>query len=178
MQKKNFLSCLVSEIQLFVYIFGQISKWPPEVRKGWLVKFFEVSYYQKNFQPPTVHNSEDRGGVKMPYDFLFTFVTFNQQTADLEKKDYSLEWPAYQDERVEGPNISESWTGTKLGPQTRFVNKQLTDISKKFFPPKFIYRFFVWLALMNNLTNFQPNSKVRSWRYWGQRVCSATVLPQ
>ena len=26
----------------------------------------------------------------MPYDFLFTFVTFNQQTADLEKKDYSL----------------------------------------------------------------------------------------
>ena len=175
--EKIFLSCLVSEIQLFVYIFGWISKWPPEVRKGSLVKFFEVSYYQKNFQPPTVHNSEDRGGVKMPYDFLFTFVTFNQQTADLEKKDYSLEWPAYQDERVEGPNISESWTGTKLGPQTCFVNKQLTDISKKFFPPKFIYRFFVRLALMNNLTNFQPNSKVRSWRYWGQRVCSATVLP-
>ena len=48
--------------------------------------------------------------------FLFTFVTFNQQTAGLEKKDYSLEWPAYQDERVDGPNISVSWTGTKLGP--------------------------------------------------------------
>ena len=31
--------------------------------------------------------------------FLFTFVTFNQQTAGLEKKDYSLEWPAYQDKR-------------------------------------------------------------------------------
>ena len=31
---KNFLSCLVSEIQLFVYIFGWISKWRPEVRKG------------------------------------------------------------------------------------------------------------------------------------------------
>ena len=29
--EKNFLSCLVSEIQLFVYIFGQNSKWPPEV---------------------------------------------------------------------------------------------------------------------------------------------------
>ena len=129
--EKNFLSCLVSEIQLFVYIFGWISKWPPEVRKGSLVKFFEVSYYQKNFQPPTVHNSEDRGGVKMPYDFLFTFVTFNQQTADLEKKDYSLEWLTYQDKRVEGPNISESWTGTKLGPQTCFVNKQLTDVNKK-----------------------------------------------
>ena len=86
MQKKIFLSCLVSEIQLFVYIFGWISKWPPEVRKGSLVKFFEVSYYQKNFQPPTLPNSEDRGGMKMPYDFfLFTFVTISQQTAGLEK---------------------------------------------------------------------------------------------
>merc|ERR1712079_762491 len=84
--EKNFLSCLVSEIQLFVYIFVQISKWLPEVQKGSLVKFFEVSYYQKNFQPPTVHNSEDRGGMKMPYDFLFTFVTFSKQTAGLEKK--------------------------------------------------------------------------------------------
>ena len=74
--EKFFLSCLVSEIQLFVYIFGWISKWPPEVRKGSLVKFFEVSYYQKNFQPPTVHNSEDRGGVKMPYDFFVYICDF------------------------------------------------------------------------------------------------------
>ena len=131
MQKKIFLSCLVSEIQLFVYIFGWISKWPPEVRKGSLVKFFEVSYYQKNFQPPTLPNSEDRGGMKMPYDFLFTFVTFSKQIAGLEKKSYSLEWPAYQDERVERPNIYLSWTVTKLGPQTCFVNKQLTDVNKK-----------------------------------------------
>ena len=42
--EKNFLSCLVSEIQLFVYIFRQNSKWPPEVGKGSPVKFFEVSY--------------------------------------------------------------------------------------------------------------------------------------
>ena len=69
--------------------------------------------------------------------FLFTFVTFNQQTAGLEKKDYNLEWPAYQDKRVEGPNISASWTATQLGPQTCFVNKQLTDI--------------------NNLTKFRQN---------------------
>ena len=47
--KKFFLSCLVSEIQLFVYIFGQNSKWPPEVQKGSLAKFFEVSYYQNFF---------------------------------------------------------------------------------------------------------------------------------
>ena len=39
--EKISLSCLVSEIQLFVYIFGQNSKWPPEVRK--------VSYYQNFF---------------------------------------------------------------------------------------------------------------------------------
>ena len=74
--EKFFLSCLVSEIQLFVYIFGQISKWLPEVQKGSLVKFFEVSYYQKNFQPPTVPNSEDRGGMKMPYDFFVYICDF------------------------------------------------------------------------------------------------------
>ena len=71
-----FLPCLVSEIQLLVYIFGQNTKWPPEVRKGSLVKFFEVSYYQKNFQPPTLPNSEDRGGMKMPYDFFVYICDF------------------------------------------------------------------------------------------------------
>ena len=78
MQKKIFFSCLVSEIQLFVYIFGWISKWPPEVRKGSLVKFFEVSYYQKNFQPPTLPNSEDRGvdvfSGNTTYEFLLRIV--------------------------------------------------------------------------------------------------------
>ena len=58
--------------------------------------------------------------------FLFTFLTFSKQIAGLEKKSYSLEWPANKDEREERPNITVSWTGTKLGPQTCFVNKQLT----------------------------------------------------
>ena len=31
-------------------------------------------------------NSEDRGGMKMPYDFLFTFLSFSKQTAGLGKK--------------------------------------------------------------------------------------------
>ena len=51
----------------------------------------QVSYYQKNFQPSTVHNSEDRGGMKMPHDFLFTFLSFSKQTAGLGKKSDSLE---------------------------------------------------------------------------------------
>ena len=51
---KNFLSCLVSEIQLFVYIFGQNSKWRPEVRKGSheyynLTKFRQNRIKNKNF---------------------------------------------------------------------------------------------------------------------------------
>ena len=74
--------------------------------------------------------------------FLFTFVTFNQQTAGLEKKSDSLEWPARKDKRVEGPNISVSWTGTQLGPQTCFVNKQLTDINKNFCAPGFLTWFW------------------------------------
>ena len=48
--------------------------------------------------------------------FLFTFLSFSKQIAGLEKKFYSMEWPAYQDKRVEGPNNSVSWTGKKLGP--------------------------------------------------------------
>ena len=86
MQKKICLPCLVPEISLFVYIFGQNSKWPPEVRKGSLVKFFEVLYYQKNFQPPTVHNSEDRGGVKMPYDFFVYICDYKSTNSWLGKK--------------------------------------------------------------------------------------------
>ena len=78
--------------------------------------------------------------MKMPYDFLFTFVTFSKQTAGLEKNFYSMEWPANKDERVDRPNITVSWTGTKLGPQTCFVNKQLTDISKIFKP----FGFLTW----------------------------------
>ena len=44
--KQIFLACLVSEIQLFVYILGGNSKWPPEVQRGSLLKFFDVSYYR------------------------------------------------------------------------------------------------------------------------------------
>ena len=80
--------------------------------------------------------------MKMPYDFLFTFVTFSKQTAGLEKKSDSLEWPAHQDKRVDGPNISVSWTGTKLGPNMYFVNKQLTDVSKIFKPGWFLTWFW------------------------------------
>ena len=31
-----------------------------------------------------MNKSEDRGGMKLPYDFLFTFVTINQKTAGLK----------------------------------------------------------------------------------------------
>ena len=47
-----------------------------EVDMELVVKFFEVSYYQKNFQPPTVPNSQDRGGMKMPYDFFVYICDF------------------------------------------------------------------------------------------------------
>ena len=44
----------------------------------------------------------------MPYDFLFTFLTISQQTAGLEKKDYSLEQLANQDKRLDGHYICVS----------------------------------------------------------------------
>ena len=84
--EKIFLSCLVSEIQLFVYIFGRNSKWSPEVRKGSPVKFFEVSYYQKFFQLFIVHKSEDRGSMKLPYDFFVYICDYKSTNSWLGKK--------------------------------------------------------------------------------------------
>ena len=61
----------------------------------------------------------------MPYHFLFTFVTINQQTADLEKYDYRMEWPANQDKCLDVLNISVSSTKGKGEPYMCYVNKQL-----------------------------------------------------
>ena len=77
--------CRITSILVFVRNFSRkICETTLKIRyrKGSPVKFFEVSYYQKNFQLSTVHKSEDRGGMKMPYDFLFTFVTFSKQIAE------------------------------------------------------------------------------------------------
>ena len=78
--KNFFLSCLVSEIQLFVYIFGWNSKWPPEVQKGSPVKFFEVSYYQNFFSPLQFIKVKIVGVWNCPMIFVFTFVTTYKST--------------------------------------------------------------------------------------------------
>ena len=122
--------CRITSILVFVRKFSRkICETTLKIRyrKGSPVKFFEVSYYQKNFQLSTVHKSEDRGGMKMPYDFFVYICDYKSTNSWLGKKDYSLEWLSYQDKHVDGPNISVSWTGTQLGPQMCFVNKQLTD---------------------------------------------------
>ena len=91
--------------------------------------------------------------------FLFTFVTFSKQTAGLEKKSYSLEWPAYHDKRVEGPNIYVSWTGTKLGPQTCFINKQLTNGIK-------FQMLFEHNVVSNVTSNQEPLHKIQIKHYF------------
>ena len=77
------------------------------------------------FELLKVHKSEDRGSIKMPYHFLFTFVTINQQIADLEKYDYTMEWPANQDKCLGVLNISVLLMGGKWQLYLCFVNKQL-----------------------------------------------------
>ena len=93
--------------------------------------FWSFLLPKKISAPPRFLIVKIEGVWKCLMIFLFTFVTFSKQTAGLEKKFYSMEWPANKDKRVEGSNITVSWTGTKLGPQTCFVNKQLTDVNKK-----------------------------------------------
>ena len=60
----------------------------------------------------------------MPYDFLFTFKTIDQQTADLEKNDCSMEWPAHQDKCI--------CNGYEIHPDKLFC-KQTADLFYKFF---------------------------------------------
>ena len=50
----------------------------------------------------------------MPYDFFVYICDYESTKSWLEKKDYSLEWLAYQDKHVDGPNISVSWTKSWL----------------------------------------------------------------
>ena len=64
----------------------------------------------------------------MPYDFLFTFLSFSKQTAGLGKKSDSLEWPPYKDEHVEGPNISVPWTVHILDSSSISANRNFADL--------------------------------------------------
>ena len=74
--KKFFYLALFLRYSCLFTFLGEISKCPPEVRKGSPVKFFEVFYYQNFFQLLTVHKSEDRGVIKMPYDFFVYICDF------------------------------------------------------------------------------------------------------
>ena len=47
--EKFFLSCLVSEIQLFVYIFDRILKWPTEVQKAVNKQLTDISKKLRSF---------------------------------------------------------------------------------------------------------------------------------
>ena len=100
-------------------------------KKGHQSSFLKFPITKKIFSPPQFLIVKIEGVWKCIMIFLFTFVTFSKQIAGLEKKFYSMEWPANKDKHVDRPNITVSWTGTKLGPQTCFVNKQLTDVNKK-----------------------------------------------
>ena len=69
--------------------------------------------------------------IRTSYNELYLFNRGNFQKGERD-----------QDKRLDGYDISVSWTGTKLGPNMYFVNKQLTDISKIFKPSWFLTWFW------------------------------------
>ena len=73
---------------LFVYIFGQNSKWQPELRskKGHQSSFLKFPITKIFFSSLQFVKVKIEGVSKRLMIFLFTFVTINQQTAGLEKK--------------------------------------------------------------------------------------------
>ena len=133
-------------IQLFVYIFGakfkMASRDPKRVTSQvfWSFLLPKIVFSSLQFIKVKIE------GVWNCLMIFFTFVTINQQTAGLEKNYYSLEWPPYQDKRVDRPNISVSWTGMKLGPKMYFVNKQLTYFIKNLRTHQFFTKFsIIWV---------------------------------
>ena len=155
--------CRITSILVFVRNFSRkICETTLKIRyrKGSPVKFFEVSYYQKNFQLSTVHKSEDRGGMKMPYDFFVYICEYKSTNSWLGKKDYSLEWLANQDKCLDEHYISVSWTDTKLGPKVYFIKKIECIL--------IFHLILNWQGQKNILRNFEQNLEDHFWENWNQ----------
>ena len=75
--------------------------------------------------------------MKMPYDFFVYICDYRSTNSWFGKNYCSMEWPAHQDERLDGPNISVSATVTKYTHINCFVNKQLTYFTI-IFTPRFL----------------------------------------
>ena len=103
----------LTEIQPVCLHFGKIEK---SINIG--KKNSKNNFWASNFYDKLIFNSfgPKNGNIKIPINFLFTYLLVNQQTADLLKKVKGIEWSSSQDARLDMHNISESSTGTKLGP--------------------------------------------------------------
>ena len=103
----------LTEIQPVCLHFGKIEK---SINKG--QKNSKNNFWASIFYDKLISNSfgPKNGNIKIPIKFLFTYLLVNQQTADLLKKFKGIEWSSSQDARLDMHNISESSTGTKLGP--------------------------------------------------------------
>ena len=121
----------LTEIQPVCLHFGKIEK---SINKG--KKNSKNNFWASNFYDKLIFNSfgPKNGNIKIPVNFLFTYLLVNQQTADLLKKFKGIEWSSSQDARLDVHSFYVRAMVSMLGAWDCFVNK------KKFIYYKFYVR--------------------------------------
>ena len=117
----------LTEIQPVCLHFGKIEK---SINKG--KKNSKNNFWASNFYDKLIFNSfgPKNGNIKIPINFLFTYLLVNQQTADLLKKLKCIEWLSSQDPRLDMHSFYVTATVPMLGAWERFVNKKKVFIGK------------------------------------------------
>ena len=111
----------LTEIQPVCLHFGKIEK---SINKG--KKNSKNNFWASNFYDKLIFNSfgPKNGNIKIPINFLFTYLLVNQQTADLLKKFKGTEWSSSQDARLDVYSFYVRAMVSMLGAWDCFVNKQ------------------------------------------------------
>ena len=128
----------LTEIQPVCLHFGKIEK---SINKG--QKNSKNNFWASNFYDKLIFNSfgPKNGNIKIPINFLFTYLLVNKQTADLLKKSKGIEWLSSQDARLDLHSFYVCAMVSMLGPWDCFVNKQ-----KNYFE-NFMYAVSWWCTL-------------------------------
>ena len=111
----------LTEIKPVCLHFGKIEK---SINIG--KKNSKNNFWASNFYDKLIFNSfgPKNGNIKIPINFLFTYLLVNQQTADLLKKFKGIEWSSSQDARLDMHSFWVRAMVPMLGAWDCFVNKQ------------------------------------------------------
>ena len=144
---------------LFTF-FGKIQNGHQRSKKSHQSSFFKFPI-TKNYFNSLQFIKVKIEGLWNCLDFFVYICDYKSSKQLAWKKKTSLEWQANQDKHLDGHYISVSWTGTKLGLNMYFLNKQLTYFVKNIKPWMISHLILNQLGQTNIFWHFQPN-----WAGW------------